>query len=869
MAKLTEYITNLINKQINDKGIVVWYDPDRSYSDLVKSINVPEADVLYYTDSFFRLRKEFDAWMEYLNLDDRPVENCNVPPRLLIYVPLDHRKTANALIEIEAAGSIMEPGAGVPDRNTRLRVIAESVFRDVAPDQVEKIAAQVEAGVLTLAELDDIAHEVESVGSSVIKLIFEATDPLEVLLRFATSDKYDLAITEKKALYEVVDFISKTSGLQVHEPSDPIVVRKSLQAYLLLTDFISRFSDNTLPPALSFITVPTSSSRMETAKEICETWRNRADLKTVYVDAANLVEQESELNAVDFLSIDTLNQMLDTETFSILEQKLIEYCETLLLKGKATEALKIEAKRRASFWANCEPGYQLRWSIIQNAAQVFHLGDLIRAEIKTMSKKPFEMVGRYVDKENPWYMLDTYYRRLEHRYALFDLDISTEHDTLQEVMIRVRSKYTMTLETGIERFTSALQATEFQIENIVSQDLVFSKFVAPLLQKKSKTAYILVDALRFEMGQDLAEGLKEEFNLHVTPVMSMLPTITSVGMAALLPGAENGLGLTIGSSAKLTIEINGESIRNRADRIKYFQKQTGSALLACKLNQLIKPTKKLQEEIKSAPWVLVTSQELDRFAEEGEGEEEVRIFMEEVLDRLSKGIRRLTSLGIENIVITADHGHLFGEAIEGGMRMDAPGGDTADIHGRVWIGKGGADGDGYIRVSADQLGLGGNSEMAFPRSLACFKTKGGTKAYCHGGISFQEMIVPVLHLTPKQSEQTYAKGSVQLQISGSKITNRFFSITALYQKKGLFTVKEIRVKAVIKSGRKEIGAAVMAAYGYETATKEICLKPGDPNAITLMLMDAENIRQVSIHFLDAVSQVELGRLKDIPVDIAL
>ena len=81
--------------------------------------------------------------------------------------------------------------------------------------------------------------------------------------------------------------------------------------------------------------------------------------------------------------------------------------------------------------------------------------------------------------------------------------------------------------------------------------------------------------------------------------------------------------------------------------------------------------------------MLVTSQELDRFAEEGEGEEEVRIFMEEVLDRLSKCIRRLTSLDIDNIIITADHGHLFGESIEGGMRMDPPGGDTVEIHGRV------------------------------------------------------------------------------------------------------------------------------------------------------------------------------------------
>jgi len=198
MAKLAEYLANLIKKQINEKGIVVWYDSDHSYTDLARTINLPDVTILHYTDSFFRLRKAYDGWMEYLNPDERPVENCNVPPELLIYVPLDRRKTANALIEIESAGSIMEPGAGVLDRNTRLRVIAESVFRDFAPDQVEKIAAQIEAGVLTLVELEDIAQEIESVGSSIIKLIFETTDPLNVLLRFVTSDKYDSLITEKR-----------------------------------------------------------------------------------------------------------------------------------------------------------------------------------------------------------------------------------------------------------------------------------------------------------------------------------------------------------------------------------------------------------------------------------------------------------------------------------------------------------------------------------------------------------------------------------------------------------------------------------------------------------------------------------------------
>jgi hypothetical protein len=102
-----------------------------------------------------------------------------------------------------------------------------------------------------------------------------------------------------------------------------------------------------------------------------------------------------------------------------------------------------------------------------------------------------------------------------------------------------------------------------------------------------------------------------------------------------------------------------------------------------------------------------------------------------------------------------------------------------------------------------------------------------------------------------------------------KITNRFFSITALYEETGLFAAGEIRVKVVVKSGRKEVGSAAMAVYGFDAAVKEICLKNNEPNPITLMLTTIEDVEKVTISILDAGSLVELGGMKGIPVDITI
>ena len=32
MGKVTEHLVSLITKQVEDKGIVVWYDPEKAYS---------------------------------------------------------------------------------------------------------------------------------------------------------------------------------------------------------------------------------------------------------------------------------------------------------------------------------------------------------------------------------------------------------------------------------------------------------------------------------------------------------------------------------------------------------------------------------------------------------------------------------------------------------------------------------------------------------------------------------------------------------------------------------------------------------------------------------------------------------------------
>jgi hypothetical protein len=578
------------------------------------------------------------------------------------------------------------------------------------------------------------------------------------------------------------------------------------------------------------------------------------------------VEEEMRIADLD-LPVETLSLL---ETFPTLEKQLIRHAEETLLSANPEAALDLAVRRKGGFWPIQEPHFQMRWLLIEHGANVLILGRSIREDLKKLKNGPAAMVTRYVEGEVPWCILDRTYRHLERHYSYLDLEIKDDHAALEKLMARLRQDYTETVELCAHRFIKTLQDEEFQVAGFSTQDRVFPEQVAPQVSKGSKVAYFVVDALRYEMGLELVDGLKGEFEVTMLPGVAQLPTITAVGMAALMPGAEKGMELMETAGGKMAVAINSSILRDRASRIKHLQAKVGAGVLALKLKEIVKPSRKRQQDIKDATFILVTSQEIDQFGEEIEDESEARVIMDEVLDKLRKAVRNLSALGVQAFIISADHGHLFGETIDGGMLMDPPGGKTAELHRRVWIGQGGTTGDGFVRIPSSLLHLGGPFELAFPKGLGCFKIKGGGGAYCHGGASLQELVIPVITLQPRTVPPYSLKTTaVKLAIEKAKVTARFFSITATYHRiHGIGSSEEIRIKVAVRANRKEVGVVAMAAYGFEEGTREILLRDGQPNALTLMLTEDKGFENITVHVLDAISQVELTKSEPLPVSLA-
>ena len=192
MPKVSDELVSLIKKQLEEHGIVVWYDPEGHYTRLIERLSIPETTILKYDGSFFELRYKMEPFLEFVDEEGNVSDNPDIPPKLLVYVPLRREDTEYALAEAEAHGVVMEPGASPWQRNTRLRVLAERVFKRIAPQEVRNILAKIDQGVLSLEDLDRLAEREQDFGA--LKLIFDTSNPQEIILRFLSSQDFDSRI---------------------------------------------------------------------------------------------------------------------------------------------------------------------------------------------------------------------------------------------------------------------------------------------------------------------------------------------------------------------------------------------------------------------------------------------------------------------------------------------------------------------------------------------------------------------------------------------------------------------------------------------------------------------------------------------------
>ena len=857
MGYVMDEIENLISQQLQEHGLILWFDPERFYEKAVPGLTIQGCKTLIFDGSYYALRAATE-----------PLIRGPEAPRLLIYLPLMYEDAKSPLAELLAFGKVVRPG-GIGQRNTKLAVIARRALKNrVAESRLADLDRQIEKGQISLTDLEQLGEEGGSDAlPAVLAVLFNTNAVEEAALDFLAHPNCDVELISRKALADWVYGLRTQLGVVAAQELSAAQVRTVLARQVLSCDLLETLGEDA-PTALKAIVTTKENAARGRCADIAKAWRNRRDLGSSYREAAATVEKALHLESIEFSD----SALISTQIFSGLERRLLRRIASRLAAGEDADAMQTAEQRRSGFWSEQEPDLQAEWSLILQA------GTLLRTakEIETALQKPQtseEIIRAYTREENPWSRLDTLQRWLEKRASSLEFALSDPPAEIETLVTRARQRYAEAGGRMAEGFLRSWEAGGFDTAGFYRQTEVYETFVAPVV-REHRTAYVLVDALRFELAGELRHLLDREFDSTLEVVIGTAPAITDVGMAALLPRAATGL--QISGDQKLHVTLHGQAIRNRQERMDYLRKNADVPTLDLRLEEPKTFKRKVKELMGGPALLVVTSREIDQ-----SGEDEMtgaREHMEKVLTQLSLALRKLAEAGIERIVIAADHGYLFGEELAESDKIDPPGGKQALLHRRVWVGEGGAASNNYMRTTLAKLGVPSPLEIAVPWNLTGFRTPGST-AYFHGGLSPQEILLPVLTLVPRgwAAGQSAKKVDWELMLGSPKITTRFLSVRIVGMSQALFETDWPQVRLEVRTGDEVCSMPVSGTYGLNEATGEVTMhvagndpKTSEPNTVALMLTGkAPKSGTVNVYLIDATSGVELKSIENVEVSIAI
>lgn len=814
MGRITDYLTAVLRRHLDQNGIVVWYDPPGHFQEIISELEL-NAPVIPYQGSFFELRSQIEP---NLSLGKTSF------PRMVIYVPLSPLDFPGALAEVESCGIVLQPGKHPPEQNTSLAYIARQALEPILPeDRMDEIEQEISQGRFSLEDLEILADHTDVTFDQML-LIFGTESRDSVALQFLNQpEEIDQQIIEKSALSELVAFLESKFGADLPD-SNLENLRIAFARHVLLTDLLQTISGE-VPKKLTGIKVPEGHIHQEHCLRLASKWRDSRQFETQYQRIAGEVEKPLGLSQIDW----SLSQLKNVNTFLSTENALQNFVEIALLDAANAGLVDLARERQRHFWATVHNDVQSRWALIRAVGELILFTDSIDRELqKDRDFKVHQLTEKYTEGEKPWCLLDTYHRKVELLWVGI-FNNFTPGDELEKLVAQGRKRYKAVVSLLSKNFITAFEQANFQLEGTLPQTTLFNEIVKPAI-KNGKTAYLIVDAFRFEMACDLVSNiLSEDFCAELFPAVAAVPTITEIGMAALLPGADQGKIISP-QKGKLAMQVGEKILAVRSDRIQYLQDTLSGKVLDLKLDELRTRSKSIKEQIAKADFIFVTSQEIDQFGETGD-QAIARETMDAMLRNLHLSLRILRENDVKNIIITSDHGHIFVDAITDDLKIDHPG-EAIDLHRRSWVGKDGIDNHKYIYTALRDFGLDSDYDYATPLTFNCFKVSSSLN-YFHGGISPQELFVPCIKITSDTSGKTQASDIGWEVVPGSQTIGRVFSVTISGKALEMFDIQPAKVRVAVQMGDEVVSNAISASYDLEQSTGYIQMRSKEDNPLEL------------------------------------
>ena len=498
------------------------------------------------------------------------------------------------------------------------------------------------------------------------------------------------------------------------------------------------------------------------------------------------IEEELKLSE-QFMKLDVAD-LVNTETFPCIHELILiklmtEIADSIIDVNIIRETVE---KRRTCVW------YEEVKDFYEGILQVANMQDFFKEH--TTGFHSAQAVKVWKEYTTEYYKMDTYYRLFHRSYGRSLKTYHAKlHDLFSHIMEKAEGLYKNWFLGQLGENWSKVCAEEMERYGKILEVPQQTDFYKSKVKNADNRVFVIIsDALRYEIAVDLAEQLRRETKSQVdlSSMQSIFPTITKFGMAALLPHEKLSVKFQ-GNIVDVFADGKGTESHDR-DRILKSEREDSVAL---KYTDLV--TAKRQERsawVKSKNVVYIYHDTID----EASHTSDTLVFpaCDDAMEELKNIVRIITSdFGGINIMITADHGFLYTYS----PLTEDDKADNAGFKNRII-----EYGRRYAIMMKDSKPeylqyvkfLDGNTdyEAYAPKENVRIKMNGGGLNYVHGGISLQELCVPLIeyHFLRNQSKEyqrnkeAYDTKPVEISLLSAthKISNMIFSLN-FYQKEAV------------------------------------------------------------------------------------
>ncbi|MBO2945631.1 BREX-1 system phosphatase PglZ type A [Paenibacillus sp. F411] len=589
-----------------------------------------------------------------------------------------------------------------------------------------------------------------------------------------------------------LDSIAKYVGLEVfwnavteqygYEQSQKSL--KTLFIHLTVTALSHAVNEERLSLVKGYIATRNRSN----ALVFVDHWMHHKTDYHMYDQYAEIAEREIKLS--DIINQLPVEEFKAADTFPYFDKAIIIYIANSLedrLEDYEAYTKLINLRRAKHYYEQ----YQSIYEALLYTVKMFEFHKKYSMGIPRTQAA--DMYRAYV---NDYHQMDMYYRKF---YFAYDNDSNSE--ILKKLKVMVENLYTNWYISELNSHWSAAVHDEMKsswvLPGIQSQKDFYLSFVAPKISNGDRVFVIISDALRYEIAAELADKLNSETTgaCDIQPLLGVLPSVTKMGMASLLP--HKNLEIDLNGN----VLVNGKSSSGIDNRIGILQAVVAesSAVHFQELKNMNKAGRR--ETFKGKKLVYIYHDSIDATGDKASTEIYTFTTAEKAIDELYDVVKIIKDdLSGTNIFITADHGFVYQrDALEESDKIEKEGIKAFEVKRRYLFSQEKGERSGLLDINMDKLIQNEHQITTYvPKATIRFKIQGAGANFVHGGASLQEIVVPLIQFKNIRSGQKNSreieKVDVKLTNTTRKITNSLFNLTFFQSEK----VEDKRVPRTVK-----------------------------------------------------------------------